>query len=129
MTPARCRAPLPRSAFSAHWRTYGPWIAESDSEALRDLIEELLMALGDRMICHRSAGRLFQAIEDRRRLLQREAEPAKLSEMQESIFRLLAERGQHVTAGPLPPEALWDLPQMPSDTASGPLAKNGSNCK
>lgn len=85
------------------------------------------MALGDRMICHRSAGRLFQAIEDRRRRLQREAQQARLREMQESIFRLLDERGQHVTTGPLPPEALWDLPRVPSDTASGPLAKNGSN--
>jgi hypothetical protein len=47
--------------------------AAADSDALSDASIDLMAALGDRKISHRSAGRLFEAIEDRRRVLEAQA--------------------------------------------------------
>lgn len=64
--------PMTRQEMSIGWRGYHAWIRQTqDADDLQEIIDLLLTALGDRNISPRSAGRLLQAVEDRRRCLNR----------------------------------------------------------
>lgn len=54
------------------WREFRAWLRETTNvDTLREAVDVVLIALGDRSISPHSAGRLLQAIEDRRRELGR----------------------------------------------------------
>jgi hypothetical protein len=63
--PVEDSAPTP-GQLRAHWRTYPSYIAQLQADDLPSIIEDILFALSARLICHRSAGRIFAAIADRR---------------------------------------------------------------
>ena len=67
--PLALDTPQRRAQRSLYWRSLHPQIATADDDDLTNASAALMAALGDRTISPRSAGRLFQAIEDRRRLL------------------------------------------------------------
>jgi len=63
--------PMTRAEMSIGWRGYHAWIRQTeDPSDFPEVIELILGALGDRNISPRSAGRLLQDIEDRRRQLE-----------------------------------------------------------
>lgn len=69
--PPESDRPMTRAEMSIGWRGYHAWIRQTDdSSDFPDLIDFIVTALGDRNISPRSAGRLLQHIEDRRRQLE-----------------------------------------------------------
>jgi hypothetical protein len=127
VAPARNPDAAPtRAEISAYWRTTfqrGIFAAASE-EALQDHIGCLLQALGDRAICHRSAGRLFAAIEDRRRQLQCKAEQAELRRMQENLVNSTRREGLNPENYPF--EALNDLLSIELLRGTSPQAQNAT---
>jgi hypothetical protein len=126
--PPACdsRAAPTRAEISAYWRTTfqrGIFAAASEA-ALQDHIGCLLQALGDRAICHRSAGRLFAAIEDRRRQLENEAQQSQWRKMQENL--LDSARREGLIPENYPSEALNDLLSAELLRATGPQAQNAT---
>jgi hypothetical protein len=101
---------ITRAKLSAHWRTYPSSIAVAQAEDLPDIMEDILTALADRAICHRSAGRIFAAIADRRAELQREAQQAWWRQTIDRVTELARQAGANLTGNPF--EALGDLPPM-----------------
>ncbi|MGA7522835.1 MAG: hypothetical protein WBW84_10155, partial [Acidobacteriaceae bacterium] len=78
--------PAERAQRTLSWRRLHEWIPAAESEeALAEVSGDLMTALGDRRISHRSAGRLFEAIEDRRRLLEAQELAQSLLETADSI--------------------------------------------
>lgn len=68
--PATDRRPMTPAERSAGWRRYHRELrSETDYDAFQEDIDSILAALGNRAISPRSAGRLLQTIEDRRREL------------------------------------------------------------
>ncbi|MGA7351721.1 MAG: hypothetical protein WA891_04365 [Acidobacteriaceae bacterium] len=127
VAPARNPDAAPtRAEISAYWRaTFQRGIfAAASEEALQDHIGCLLQALGDRAICHRSAGRLFAAIEDRRRQLQNEAQQTQLRKMQENLID--SARREGLIPENYPSEALNDLLSAELLRATGPQAQNAT---
>lgn len=59
-----------RAQLALYWRRLHQHIASTSLEGLDDAVRNLFSALGERCISHASAGRLFEAVEDRRRVLQ-----------------------------------------------------------
>jgi len=58
---------MTQAELTAAWRTYHHEIhSTTDLDSLQKDTEVILTALGHRRISHRSAGRLLQAIQDRR---------------------------------------------------------------
>jgi len=79
-TPGR---PMTQAELTAAWRTYHHQIrSTTDLDSLQEDTETILTALGARRISHRSAGRLLQAIEDRRSQLLESQIKAQLVLMQ-----------------------------------------------
>lgn len=76
-----------RAQVSAYWRTYPKWVAHADASAIQQAIEDMLEALRERAICHRSAGRIFAAIADRRVHLAKEAEEAAFHQFMNQAAR------------------------------------------
>lgn len=61
---------MTRSKMSLDRRDYQAWLRETtDSDELREAVDLIVVALGDRSISPGSAGLFLQAIEDRRREL------------------------------------------------------------
>jgi hypothetical protein len=77
--------------MSIGWRGYHAWIRETiDSEELQEVIDLIFTALGDRNISPRSAGRLLQDVEDRRRCLDRGKDlPPALRKQAEALLAQL----------------------------------------
>jgi hypothetical protein len=113
--------PLTRAKVSAHWRTFPASVADASAEALPDMIDDILNALADRAICHRSAGRIFAAIADRRVELEREAQQAQWRLITDRVAELARRGGANLTTNPF--EALRDLPPMQLIPARGPQTK------
>lgn len=109
---------LSRAQLSAHWRAFPDRIADATAEALPDFIDDLLNALAERAICHRSAGRIFAAIADRRCQLERETQQTAWHDVKDRVAEL-ARRGGHAV-DPAPFEALGDLPAFQLPAARGP---------
>jgi hypothetical protein len=123
-----------RAATAAYWRsTFYRSILAQDLEGLQDHVEGLLEALGDRTICHRSAGRLFAAIEDRRRQLMREVEQAAMRKVQENLASLTCHDSRHDRLDPKNSkeikefEALRDLLSAELLRATGPQPENATS--
>ncbi len=83
--------PMTRQEMSTGWRGYHAWIrATDDPEGLQEAIDFILTALGDRNISPRSAGRILQDVEDRRRYLDRANNlPPALRKQAESLMAQL----------------------------------------
>jgi hypothetical protein len=82
---------MTRHEISIGWRGYHAWIRETtDPEELQEVIDLIFAALGDRNISPRSAGRLLQDIEDRRRQLDRSQNlPPDLRQQAEALLAAL----------------------------------------
>lgn len=81
---ARSEPEISPWALRGYWRMHHRLIPAYNSGELDDTFDMILVALADRQIAPRSAGRLILAILDRRRALAREA--------QEDVFRALCDR-------------------------------------
>lgn len=98
-----------------------PWIAEADAEALPDLVEEVMTALGECAISHRCAGGLFAAIQNRRNQLDRQARDAGFGRLRDTIMQL------GLMAAP-PPAAggLFKVPSFELNKPTGPQSENAN---
>jgi hypothetical protein len=83
--PLDLDTPEQRAQRSLNWRSLHEQIPSADDDHLSDASATLMAALGDRKISHRSAGRLFEAIEDRRRVLEFQTLSRDLLETAERI--------------------------------------------
>ncbi|MGA8529403.1 MAG: hypothetical protein WB622_06795 [Acidobacteriaceae bacterium] len=110
--PSRNESSYPPNILRAYWRTHHRIILTADATDCDEIFEMVLGALGNHDISPRSAGRLLQAILDRRRLLADQA--------QEAAFRALEEKvRQH--------KALARHPPSPGEVAApGPSAQRSS---
>jgi hypothetical protein len=89
--------PMTRHEMSTGWRGYHAWIRETlDPDELQEVIDLVLTALGDRNISPRSAGRLLQDVEDRRRSLDpaRNLPPALRKQAEALLAQLQATPNQ-----------------------------------
>jgi hypothetical protein len=96
--------PIPPAHLRAYWRIHHSVIAEStDDDQCQQIFDMILMALGDHAISPRSAGKLLQAVMDRRKIMAQEAQEAafRLLEERVSIHRRQTAAGEHPDAQPL----------------------------
>ncbi len=85
----------------AYWRMHHRIIAASTKvEALDDIFQMVVGALGSHEISPRSAGRLLAAVLDRKQLLAREAQAAALRALEEQFLRRRA--AQNPSLAPTP---------------------------
>jgi hypothetical protein len=110
-----------RAQVSAYWRTYPNWVAHADASDIQQAIEAMLEALSERAICHRSAGRIFAAIADRRVQLAKEAEEAAFQQFMDQAARF-----NPTALGP-EFEDLRDLTPTQLHKALSPQTKNAPN--
>ncbi|MGA7521586.1 MAG: hypothetical protein WBW84_03840 [Acidobacteriaceae bacterium] len=59
-----------RAEMSLYWRGLHNRIPEFDTEDLQDAVGNLMHGVAEHILSHRSAGRLLEAIENRRRVLE-----------------------------------------------------------
>lgn len=107
-----------RADLAAYWRTYPSTILDFDEEGLRESVDYILEALLNRMICHRSAGRILAFIADRRLEIAKRNQYATLCHFFESLGEVnpevLAEKDKLF-------EGLAQLPLIDLSHLQGPV--------
>jgi hypothetical protein len=84
--PERSAEEIDAAHLRAYWRTHHRVIAESlDDDQCQQIYDMILMALGERAISPRSAGKLLLAVIDRRKALTREAQEAAFRQLEEQV--------------------------------------------
>jgi hypothetical protein len=121
--------PIPPAYLRAYWRTHHRVIAHADAETSTEIFDMILLALAERAISPRSAGRLLLAVLDRRKVLADEAQEAAFRALEENVRQHRAAHSAPAGTQPhsAPAAQLPDLPDGYADMDSQSLLQALTN--
>jgi len=82
-----------RAALSLYWRGLHDRIPRFEADELQDIVGSLMTGVAEHHLSHRSAGRLLEAVENRRRVLEARTLVQNVLDCTDAIQSRLAQNG------------------------------------